>query len=199
MKGDPSSLLDKIIEDMMGEYSSFLEKAYEDASSLLESGYQSVKKDLEKSLKELYERNMYSIKSYEESRKAEIRLELQRIERKYIDEVMKEFKDRIAKLSEKEREKILGSLLNHLVNTKKITEGTLHILKRDKEIVRNIVKNYPVKLRFKIKTDLDSRLGGFKLDLEKEGVVYDYTLELILENLSHRLYSIASEELYGSE
>jgi vacuolar-type H+-ATPase subunit E/Vma4 len=197
MKGDPSALLDKVIEDMTREYSAFLEKAYNDASSMLESGYRSLKRDLEKSLREAYERNMYAIKSYEESRRAEIRLELQRIKRKYVDEVMEEFKDRIAGLSEKERERILDSLLNHLIKTKKITEGTLHILERDKGIVRSIIKKHPVKLKFKIKTDLDSHLGGFKLELEREGVVYDYTLELILENLSHKLYSIASEELYG--
>ncbi len=201
IQGDPEKLAVEIVSKLIESFQKTLDQAYNDAINMLDDGYKKIKIELEESLTETYNKAMDEIKSADAIKYTEVKLEISRLKNKIITEAIEKAKEKIAELKEEERYRILKDLFKNFLENTKVTKGEIHVMKRDVKIVKKVLselsENKEREKNFKITGDLDAKLGGFKFVSTKEKVSYDYTLDLLFENMKPKLMSLASKELFG--
>ncbi len=205
IQGDPGKLAEHVIESIVRETKPELEKALSDAIKLLEQAYQSILEETQERVSSEYNKILDEIRSVEATLDKNIKLEASKKRSEAVNLVLNEVRRRLENLSEDERKKIYLNLARDFVERASEGESYRILVRRgESSIVSGVFDESPLRERLreknlKIETveELENSLGGFKAVGGGGRVVFDYTLELVFENLKPRLSGTASKILFG--
>ena len=204
IQGDPGKLAEHVIESILGETKPELEKALSDAIRLLDQAYQSILEETQERVSSDYNRVLDEIRSVEATLDKNIKLEASKKRSEAVNLVLNEVRRRLENLPEDERRNIYLNLARDFVERAGEGESYRILAKRGESgIISSVFGESLLRerlreknLKIEIEEGLEDSLGGFKAIGGGGRVVFDYTLELVFENLKPRLSGTASRILF---
>ena len=200
--GDPSKLADNVIDSIERQAESKINEAYQAAIKLLKEGFNAKLEEMLNEISDKYNSVSDEIKSYEAVRQAELKLKISERKSEWAEKVIEKVKERIAGMSESEKKLVYEKLLEDLA--RKDIEGETLVIeckKGDKKIIEEAIRKLDLESRLgkkiTVEEKLDGSLGGFKAYPREKRVIFDYTLDLLLDSLKSKLIAVALDTMFG--
>ncbi len=200
--GDPSKLADNVISTILRDAEAKINEAYQAAIKLLKEGFNTKLNEMLNELSDKYSSVSDEIKSYEAIRQAELKLRVSERKSEWAEKVVEKVREKIANMDLDEKKLVYEKLLEDL--SRKYIEGETLVIeckKGDKKIIKEAISklNLEGKLGKKIIVEekLENALGGFKAYPREKRVIFDYTLDLLLDSLKSKLIAVALDTMFG--
>lgn len=188
---DFQSLIQSVIDEDRSKLLYELKKAYDESLNMIEDKYKVILTDYSNKIESYYRDSLEKLNG----EKARLEIDLKRAvageKDAWLERVYNEAKKRLSDLT---KQKEYEELLNKLVS-KYVTDGSVvYCNPNDERRVRNLVKGKQVE----VKAD-DKILGGIRVFYPDRGLVRDFTLELVLNQVFEDLKGQIASVLFGEK
>lgn len=189
-----NDIYQKFINDINNE----LQQALNTAKKIIESAYEEALDSTLNSMSQIYHELISEIKSYEVTLEREIRINIQKLENHFVEDVMVELYGRFLKLPINIKRAIYQGLLSKFTCDSQHQSFLLLVNPKEISIFKDLLINTNLANCLSIQEDVNID-SGFMIISHDKTIFYDYTLKTIFDSLKPHIMSKAKSILFGEK
>ncbi len=188
---DFESLIDSVINDGKTKLLEELKKAYDESLNMVDDKFSAVLADYSSKIESYYRASQERLNGEKARLEIDLKRAVSQEKEEWLEKVYEEAKRRLSEFTKtKDYEESLKGLIS-----KYVTDGsTVYCSPSDEKKVRELVKGKNVE----VKAD-DKIMGGIKVYYADRGLMRDFTLELVLNQVFEDLKGQIASVLFGEK